>query len=97
VLPLDFKNLDKILFGILKSHPNRLGVYRILTHIYKIQEIPKIIFILNLDFRISSKRALNNRLTTEKVGLLFGVATRYQYSSPFATDSDQCVPFLSFF
>jgi hypothetical protein len=58
-LPLDFKNLDKKNLEILKSHPNRLGVYKILTHIHKIQEIPKIIFIPNLDFRISSKRALN--------------------------------------
>jgi hypothetical protein len=34
-------NLDKKNLGILKSHPNRLGVYRILTHMHKIQEIPK--------------------------------------------------------
>jgi hypothetical protein len=31
----------------------------ILTHIHRIQEISKIIFIPNLDFRISSKRDIN--------------------------------------
>jgi hypothetical protein len=54
----DFKNLDKKNLRILKSHSNRLGVYRILTHMHRIQKISKIIFIPNLDFRISSKRDL---------------------------------------
>jgi hypothetical protein len=57
-LPLDFKNLDKKNLRNLKSHPNRLGFCRILTHMHRIQEISKIIFIPNPDFRISSKRDL---------------------------------------
>jgi hypothetical protein len=54
-LPLDFNNLDKKNLRILKSHPNRLGVYKVLTHMHKIQEILKIIFILNLDFTIQTR------------------------------------------